>query len=150
MSPLKKILSLSVGLVVLGTLLIVINTGTGSAQNVHLNDAAAAPTIPAIPVTVANTPLPVTGTVTANISGTPTVNANINGTPNVNATIVNPSSSPLLVRDVDAGRSPFEIRLTFNIDDGSAVNQTQFDVPSGKRLVIEHVSARVQGPAGQK
>lgn len=78
------------------------------------------------------------------------MNANINGTPNVNATIVNPSSSPLLVRDVDAGRSPFEIRLTFNIDDGSAVNQTRFDVPSGKRLVIEHVSARVQGPAGQK
>jgi len=62
MSPLKKILSLSVGLVVLGTLLIVINIGTGSAQNLHLNDAAAAPTIPAIPVTVASTPLPVTGT----------------------------------------------------------------------------------------
>jgi hypothetical protein len=28
------------------------------------------------------------------------------------------------------------------------VNQTQFDVPSG-RLVIEHVSARVQGPAAR-
>jgi len=77
MSPLKKILSLSVGLVVLGTMLIVINTGTGSAQNVHLNGGAAAPTIPAIPVTVANTPLPVQGTVNANINGTPTVNANI-------------------------------------------------------------------------
>jgi hypothetical protein len=46
---------------------------------------------------VASTPLPVTERRSQYINGTPTVNANINGTPNVNATIVNPSSSPLLV-----------------------------------------------------
>jgi hypothetical protein len=95
MSPLRKILSLSVGLVVLGTLLIVINAGTGSAQSVRLNSMAAAPTVPAIPVNVVNAP-----TVNANINGTPTINANINGTPNVNATIANPASNPVLVSNL--------------------------------------------------
>ncbi len=98
MNPLKKILSLSVGLVVLATVLVVINTGTGSAQSVRLNSVVAAPTVPAIPVNVVNAP---------------TVNANINGTPNVNVTnssftIGNGVGNPVPVRGVDdPANNPF-------------------------------------------
>jgi hypothetical protein len=149
MYPLKKTISIALGLLVLAGVAVVITTGTVGASP-SLMPIAAAPPTPSIPVAVTNTPLSVTGNVSATINGTPTVNANLTGTANVNATIVNPATSPLLVRDIDAGRSPYEIRLTMTIDDGSTQSQTGFDVPSGKRLVIEHVSARVQGPAGEK
>lgn len=149
MYPLKKSISIALGLLLLAGIAVVITTGTVGASP-SLASIAAAPPTPAIPVVVTNTPLPVSGTVNANITGTPTVNANLTGTANVNATIVNPSTNPLWVRDVDSGRSPFEIRLTMTIDDGSTQSQTGFDVPNGKRLVIEHVSARVQGPSGEK
>ena len=134
---------------VLGTLLIVINTGTGSAQNVHLNSMAAAPTIPAIPVTVANTPLPVS------ISGTPTVNANI-GTPNVNINgtpTVNVNSSATSPVYVDADRSArngFNSScFTGNIDpDFGQASCSLLTIPAGRQVVIETISCQAELYAG--
>jgi hypothetical protein len=155
MSPLKKILSLSVGLVVLGTLLIVINTGTGSAQSVHLNSMAAATTIPAIPVTVANTPLPVTGTVNTNINGTPTVNVGslpavqLSGTPAVS--VSNTASTPLYVDADRPARNSFSAScFTDNYDPvyGQA-SCTIFTIPAGRQVVIESVSCTAEVAAGQ-
>jgi hypothetical protein len=74
---LKKILSLSLGLVVLATVAVLTGTSTVGASP-HINSVIAAPPPPSVPVNVVNTPLAVTGTVTANI-GTPTVNANVLG-----------------------------------------------------------------------
>lgn len=74
MNPLKKILSLSLGLVVLATVAVMISTSTVDALNPHVR-IAAAPATPAIPVAVTNTPLPVSGNVNAAVSGT--VNTNI-------------------------------------------------------------------------
>jgi hypothetical protein len=155
MSPLKKILSLSVGLVVLGTLLIVINTGTGSAQNVHLNGGAAATTIPAIPVTVANTPLPVTGTVNANINGTPTVNVaslpavQLSGTPSVN--LSTSPTNPLYVDADRPARNSFSAScFTDNYDPvyGQA-SCAIFTIPAGRQVVIESVACTAEVAAGQ-
>jgi len=135
--------------VVLGTLLIVINTGTGSAQNVHLSGGPAATTIPAIPVTVANTPLPVS------ISGTPTVNANI-GTPNVNTNgtpTVNVNSSATSPVYVDADRSArngFNAScFTGNVDPtyGQA-GCTLLSIPAGRQIVIETISCQAELYAG--
>jgi hypothetical protein len=109
MIPLKKSLSVALGLVVLATTALLITTGTVGAQSSHLN-LFAAPPPPSVPVTVVNTPLQVTGTVNANI-GIPTVNVNslpgvqLTGTSSVNVTnpsltIGNPASNPVLVSDV--------------------------------------------------
>jgi len=88
---LKKVLSLSLGLVVLATVAVLTGTGTVGASP-HLNSLITSPPPPSVPVSVVNTPLAVTGTVTANI-GTPTVNANINGTPTVNVASLPPVSA---------------------------------------------------------
>jgi hypothetical protein len=74
---LNKILALSLALVVLATVAVL--TGTVGASP-HLNSLIASPPPSSVPVNVVNTPLAVTGTVTANI-GTPTVNANVLGSP---------------------------------------------------------------------
>jgi hypothetical protein len=155
MSPLRKILSLSIGLVVLGTLLIVINTGTGSAQSVHLNSMAPMTTIPAIPVTVANTPLPVTGNVNATITGTPTVNVNslpavqLSGTPAVS---LNTSpTSPLYVDADRPARNSFTAScFTDNYDSSSGqASCTIFTIPASRQVVIESVACTAETAAGQ-
>jgi hypothetical protein len=40
--------------------------------------------------------------------------------------------------------------ISFNIENGTSQNNVSIAIPEGKRLVIEHVSARAQGPIGQK
>ena len=87
-----------------------------------------APAQSSVPVTVVNTtaspvPTAAVGTTLVAIRGTPTVN--------------------------DA-TTPFEERLVFNIDPGNQQNHGSFAVPTGKRLVIEHISANTTGPSGQK
>lgn len=167
---LKKILSLSLGLVVLATVAVLTGTGTVGASP-HISSLIAAPPPPSVPVNVVNTPLAVTGTVTANI-GTPTVNANINGTPTVNVaslppvsatltnssiTVANPATNPVLVQIVD--RVPYQQYLSLTATGGttpdpgcSSITQCEATivVPTGKRFVIEHVSLRVQGAGGQR
>lgn len=171
MIPLKKTLSLSLGLVVLATTALVITTGTLGAQSSHLN-LFAAPPPPSIPVNVTNTPLAVTGTVNANIStpiavsSLPAITGNVNATlTNSSVTVTNAATSPVLVRNVDDGQHPYEVDLTLTNDpttwgpptSGGSCNsptgatqcQVSFDVPAGQRLVVEHVSAYVDGASGQ-
>ena len=102
-------------------------------------------------VRVVNTPLPVTlqgtgtitGTVASTQSGTWNVGATQSGTWNVG--INNPASNPVPVSDVNAVvREPFQARVLGNFTDelfGSQMDATVVTVPTGKRLVIEHVSA---------
>jgi len=45
---------------------------------------------------------------------------------------------------------PFLKTISFNIENGTSQNNVSISIPEGKRLVIEHVSARAQGPLGQK
>jgi hypothetical protein len=45
---------------------------------------------------------------------------------------------------------PFLKTISFNIETGTSQNNVTIAIPEGKRLVIEQVSARAQGPAGQK
>jgi hypothetical protein len=104
---LKKILSLSMGLMVLATVAVLTGTSTVGASPHQLPDRSPPPP-PSVPVNVVNTPLAVsisgTPTVNANI-GTPTVNATITGAPNVNVantslTIGNPVTNPVLVSEM--------------------------------------------------
>ena len=93
------------------------------------------------PVTVVNTtanPVPVTGTVT--VGGTASVTISDNS-----------ATNPLHVRDVDnAPRTAFAQtkKLTFNGPDRVILGN--FDVPAGKRLVIESFSAFGKLPSGNE
>jgi hypothetical protein len=132
------------------------------------------------PVTVVNTPLPVQGTVNANITNATvpvsgTVNASQNGAWNVGVSnfpatqtvsfngaqpvsFANTSTSPIFTLDVDNnGRIPFQAEFVLDNTNpgttpGCGITQCQanFDVPNGKRLVLEQVSAKIQGAPGQK
>ena len=119
-------------------------------------------------VTVVNTPLPVTGSVNAAVTGnvnavvTGDVNATVSGTVGLapgttvqiggtaDVLIGNTDAEPVPIVDLHDAREPFQRRLTLNIDPGSTQSQVGLDVPAGKRLVVEHVSSRVQGPAGER
>jgi hypothetical protein len=106
---LKKVLSLSLGLVVLATLGVLIDTATVGASP-RLNPVLAATTA-SIPVAVTNTPLPVTGTVNVGtlpavqLAGTPAVTATLS---NSSFTVANSVGNPVPVYDVnEAGDNPY-------------------------------------------
>lgn len=154
---LKKIVSLSLGLVVLATVAVLTGTGTVGASP-HLNSLIASPPPPSVPVNVVNTPLPVSGSVNATVTG------NVNATlTNSSVTVTNAAATPVLVRDVDNGHNPYELELTLTNDttdygptnstcNGPPVStqcQVSFTVPAGQRYVVEHVSAFIVGPTGQ-
>jgi hypothetical protein len=124
------------------------------------------------PVTVTNTPLPVSlqgsatvsgnvnvaNTPDVNVANQPTVNlasgttVGINGTPTVNlgsgATVgIDPSANG--VRDVDnPARHAFQQRVSVDAPQTGVFSEGSFQVPSGKRLVIEFISADVAAPGG--
>jgi hypothetical protein len=105
---------------------------------------------PSVPVTVVNTsgnPVQTTavGTTTVAVRGTPTVNL-ASGT----VMVGNSATSPVQVHNVNDATTPFEDRVVFNIDPGTQQNHASFNLPAGKRLVIEHISAYATGPSGQK
>lgn len=109
------------------------------------------------PVVVTNTPLPVQGTVTASINNFPAAQSvSFNGSQPVSFS--NTPTTPLFTLDVDDnGRSPFQAEFVLDNTNpgtlpGCGITQCQanFDVPNGKRLVLEQVSARIQGATGQK
>ena len=122
---------------------------------------------PVAHVIVTNTPLPIQGSVNANVTGTvsvsnfpPTQTVSFNGATQP-VSFSNTLTTPIFNRDVDNGSNPFQLRLA--LDNGfvnpafpgsscSNVEQCQvnFNVPAGMRLVIEHISARVLGASGQK
>lgn len=66
--------------------------------------------------------------------------------------VINPSSQPLPVRDVDnPARQPFQKEILVNLDPGSDTGEDDVvTVPPGKRLVVEHASATGFVPVGQK
>jgi hypothetical protein len=134
----KKIVSLCIALLGLAAVAVIVTTGTVGASP-RLSSVVAAPPPPAIPVTVTNTPLPVSGNVSATISGIPTVN------------LTNNSNNPLFVRDVDNARQPILGGCAIILADTSkftscnllftdSTGATLTAVPTGKRLVIEWVS----------
>jgi len=62
--------------------------------------------------------------------------------------INNTELNPVPVLNMNGVMQPFQQKLFFYIEEGSTQEQATFDVPRDKQLVIEHVSARVQGPSG--
>jgi len=140
MIPLKRSLSLALGLVVLATVAILITTGTVGASP-RVTSINAAPPTPSIPVNVTNTPLPVQGTVA------------ISNSPNV--TLSNTSATPLYVRDVDSSPlQPFMAWCSldaFNPPGGNFPSCVFAPVPpAGKRFVIETISADLELSSGSK
>lgn len=131
---------------------------TGSAQ-VHTTSAttSSSTAVSSAPVTVVNTtssPVPVAGTVNVgNTSANPVSVAgtvNVSGTANVSISDNSPAN-PLQVRDVDhTSRIPYAqtIRMAFNSSDRAVLGN--FDVPAGKRLVIESFSVFGKFPSGMK
>jgi len=115
-----------------------------------------------VPTTIQNTPtvnvngtVPVSGTVSATITGTPSVNATITNTPSVSVTgtpTVSVSNLPtgtagpgpttgVLVKSLDnPAQQVFQRQLLCNtVAAGATTCTVNFTVPAGKVLVIEYV-----------
>jgi hypothetical protein len=91
------------------------------------------------PVTVVNTP-----TVSVQQSGKWMVG--LNDTPTVKV-----SAPPATIeRPILDSFVPYVKTVSFNIESGTTQNNASIPIPEGKRLIIEFISARAQGPAGQK
>lgn len=128
-----------------------------------------------VPVNVTNTPLPVTGTVNATVTGT--VNASQSGSWNVGVnnlpavqnvsfngtaqpvSFSNTATTPVFNRDVDNGKNPFVEVMDLDNRTPPGINCSAITqctatfptpIPVGKRFVVEHVSAIVQGSTGQQ
>ncbi|HMK21849.1 MAG TPA: hypothetical protein VK466_05910 [Terriglobales bacterium] len=164
MYSMKKIVSLSAGLIVLGTLAVLVGTGTVGASP-RLNSVVAAPPTPAIPVTVTNTPLPVSGTVTASLNGTPTVSVaspvtvsgsvGITGNPAV--TLLNNNEiTPVYVETeanpayfVQTGTCALSSTLTpYQSTQNNCTTFTSGGFGVNYRLAVQNTSMAVQVPAG--
>jgi hypothetical protein len=123
----------------------------------------------AAPVTVVNTPLPISGSVSATqsgswnvgVTGVPTVNLGTGNAIGINGPVLvgNPATSPVLVSDVDnPARHALQLNNACGIGGtviscsvvGQNVQGVDFTVPQGMRLVIEDVSFDVALPTGQK
>jgi hypothetical protein len=142
MRKMKNLLLVGSVLLVLG---IVLNIMGGTSQ---LSASGSAP------VTVVNTPLPVTaaqsGAWNVGISNTPGVN--VANTPNVN--IANTPTVALApgvsIRDADnPARHAFQIAVAVQLAPGLAEATAGFPVPGGKELVIENVSGFGEIPIGE-
>ena len=119
MIRLRIALGIASSLVAVAALTIVF-AGTGEAQGPN--------------VVVTNTPLPVTGNVTATLAG------------NVSANIINPANNPVLIRDVDRQRAKNLWQENKNIIMSEANGNEAIDfaaVPLRQALVIEHINVRV-------
>ncbi len=116
-------------------------TGAAAKGDVRVVNTLAEP----VP-TAAQGTTQVMGTVGASQVGTWTVG--IAGTP----TVALAAGGPLDTRDADrSARQPFHVRGIFSMGAGEPDQAvTVFSVPAGKRLVVEHVSAFLGVPDGQK
>ncbi len=125
--------------------------GAGAQTSPKLAPVASASL--AIPVTVTNTPLPVQGTVNANVTGTVGINSlpavQLAGTPSVQL-----ASSPTLPVYVDAeraARNGFNAScFTGNVDPvyGQA-SCSVLTIPAGRQVVLETISCQAELAAGQ-
>jgi hypothetical protein len=150
MYPLKKSISIALGMLVLAGVAVVITTSSVGASP-SLVPIAATPPTPSIPVAVTNTPLAV------NVSNTPTVNANL--APNSSINVGNSATNPVLVRDVDnpandtfesyvcrAGGS-FVVNCPAGLDTVTIPTTTNSGAPA-KMLVIDNVSGTCTAAPG--
>jgi hypothetical protein len=127
--------TVGIGIALLGLLggaVAVVGTAEGAdaapATEVKVVNGAETPAL-AVPIT-APAPLPVTGSLAVTVGG----------------------SEPLLVQDVSSGVQPVHVGSgsgELTIASGQLAAFTTFQVPAGKRLVIEHFSGRLILPAGQ-
>ncbi len=92
------------------------------------------------PVNVVNTP-----TVSVQQSGKWVVG--LNDTPTVKVSSQSGALRSPMTFDV---QTPYLKTVSFNIENGTSQNNAPIAIPEGKRLIIEHISARAQGPMGQK
>jgi len=158
MKQIGKPLSLTLGLLGLATVLVLINTGSVGAQTRHVN-IVAAPTLPTVPVTVSNVPLPVQGAVNANITngsvpvtGSVSVNSlpavQLSGTPAVSVT--NTATTPVYVDADRAARNGFNAScFTGNVDPVYAqASCTLFTIPPSREVVIESVACTAEVTTG--
>jgi len=149
MYPLKKSISIALGLLVLAGVAVVITTGTVGASPT-LAPITAAPPTPSIPVAVTNTPLPVQGSV--NVSGTVGVSSlpavQLSGTPTVN--LSTSATAPLYVDADRPARNGFNTScFTGNVDPtfGQA-SCSLLTIPAGRQIVIETISCQAELYAG--
>jgi hypothetical protein len=108
----------------------------------HSVKAATAAATPSLPVTVVNTPLPVSGTVSANQSGAWTVGVN-NFPASTPISFSNTSTTPLFVDTERAARENVSYECTTSIPasgGGDVVCLPGYTVPAGQILVIDSVS----------
>jgi hypothetical protein len=61
----------------------------------------------------------------------------------------NTPAQSIPVRDV-SGRDPFTVALTQSWPVGGTYTSIGYTIPTGKRLVVEHVSVRANVPSGQR
>lgn len=89
-------------------------------------------------------------------SASPSSNVNVVNTPTVGidpakntVQVANSASGPLAVAITNTpARRPFQARLSMTITDGANASSERLNIPVGKRLVIENVSALTFGPQG--
>lgn len=84
-------------------------------------------------------------------SGTPVVFGQ-SGAKTQNVTVVNTAQDPVPVKVINDGgpRKRFQFTVGTDITTGGSGRTILYPVPAGKRLVIEHVSARTYRPPGLK
>jgi hypothetical protein len=152
---LKKILSLSLGLVVLATVAVLTGTGTVGASP-HISSLIAAPPPPSIPVSVTNIPLPVNANITnasVPVTGTVAVSSlpavQLSGTPAVS--VSNTATTPIYVDTDRPARYAFDASCgTPQIDPVSGqANCVLYTVPEGHTAVIESVACSATASAGK-
>jgi hypothetical protein len=103
---------------------VLILAGIGTMMNRQAAQAAGAPVNIESPL-----PLPVTGTVSATLTGTPNVN------------VANPATAPALFLNVnDPGRIPYQATQSASSCSATVCAAAFPAVPSGHRLVVQHFS----------
>lgn len=117
------------------------NAKASGVNNASASKPSTLPAQPAQDVNVVNTP-------SVNIANSPSVtvanspSVNVTNTPNVN--ITNTSTQPVVNSSIDdPGRIPFQQQIALNAGECSGVTTCLFtfrSVPSGHRLVIQHIS----------
>jgi hypothetical protein len=89
-------------------------------------------------------------------SASPSTNVNVVNTPTVGidpakntVQVANSASGPLAVVVTNMPvRRPFQARINLDIPSGANANSGRLNIPVGKRLIIENVSALTSGPQG--
>lgn len=141
----RKQLYIAVTFIVFITALVFSSINTGHSAPMADRDVRVINTTTEPVPTVAQGTTAIAGNV--NITSMPTVKAQQFGSWNVDITntpsvqVGNTATNPVQVRDVDSpARQPFQKGIAVTIPAGTGFESAFFQVPAGKRLVIEYVS----------